>query len=329
MKPRVAPDSVSPSPARVLQRGLSERRGRPVRIPATESGPLGGFSSHPIHRLRATLDTGETLSTIFKRVQPGEDGRGNEVLVYRRLLSGCRFGAPDLYAHLHDEERGLYWLFLEDLDGWKLEWCETRVWPAAFRWMARMHAGRLGRERELHAANCLLDHGPRFYRALAAAARRTLRERGEARALARFDALTGRWFEGTVTYLRSRPRTLVHGDASCHNLVVERPEDPGSPVRPLDWEWAAVGVGAWDVAKLLSGWGAEKRMLLEAYLGEFGRHGPLDREAFGRELGHCRALHALWYLRWWVRGCEEPAFVERLLDKVERIWRTDGVIDGG
>jgi Ser/Thr protein kinase RdoA (MazF antagonist) len=220
-----------------------------------------------------------------------------------------------MYASLRDEERNLHWLFLEDVGGWKLEWCETEEWPVAFRWMARMHAETSGMERELLHLGCLDEHGPDFHCDLMDSARRSLRKNGEPDALVRFDALVGRYFGGTVSHLARRPRTLVHGDASCHNLMVE-----GGEIRPVDWEWAAVGHPAWDVAKLLSGWGSEREGLLEVYLGEFERYAALDREEFRVSLEHCRVLHAMWYLRWWIEACEDPAFVYRLLDKMERIW---------
>jgi thiamine kinase-like enzyme len=112
----------------------------------------------------------------------------------------------------------------------------------------------------------------------------------------------------------------LHGDVSCHNLIVQ----PGPRIRPVDWEWTAIGPAAWDVAKLLDGWPKEQReRLLSAYLDEFDRRAeaPLDRRGFRRDLDHCEVVKKLWYLRWWIRGCEEPAYVDRLLSKMERVWR--------
>lgn len=309
-----------PLPKEVLERGLSNRLGRLVHIVRVEQGPSDIFSSHPIHRLRVALDGGESLSVVFKRIEPdGATRREREVLLYERLLAGKRFGAPELYASLRDEERGLHWLFLEDVGEWKLEWCEKEVWPAAFRWMARMHAGMLGREADLLSLGCLDAHGPDFYCDLLDSARRSLRKNGEPQALVRFDELVKRYFKNTVSHLAGRPRTLVHGDASCHNLMVADGE-----IRPIDWEWAAVGEGAWDVAKLLSGWGKEKEGFIEAYIEEFERYAALDREAFRVSLEHCRVLHAMWYLWWWIEACEDPAFVVRLLDNLEESWERCG-----
>ncbi|MGH3089711.1 MAG: phosphotransferase [Rubrobacteraceae bacterium] len=310
-------EAATKTPEEILERGLESHFGRPVRIVEAESEPLDSFSTQPISRLRVTLDDGKRLPVIFKRLEPKPEkhARG-EVLTYRRLLSGRRFGAPELYASLRDEERNLYWLFLEDVGEWKLEWCETEVWPSAFRWMARMHAEYHGREKELRSLNCLDEHGSEFYRALAAAARRSLGEKGEPEARVRFDRLMERFLEFSVEYLAHQPRTLVHGDASCHNFIVR----PGPEIRPIDWEWAATGPAAWDVMKLLSGWGRKKPKLLAAYLEEFERHAPLDRKGFERALEHCRIMHTLWYLRWWTKPCKDPEFVNRLLDKMESTW---------
>jgi aminoglycoside/choline kinase family phosphotransferase len=307
----------------VLERGLEAHLGRPVRVVGVESSGVG-FSTHPIRRLRVALAGGEQTPVVFKRLRPKPDKDiRRELLVYRQLLAGQRFGAPALYASLCDEERGCYWLFLEDVGEWKLEWCEAHVYRLAFRWLARMHADYHGREEELHALRCLDEHGSRFYRALVRAARRSLREYGERRALGRFDRLVGRFFDSSVAHLSRQPWTLVHGDLYASNLIVQ----PGPKIRPVDWEWAAIGPAAWDVAKLISGWGKEKPRLLAAYLEEFElRSGaPLDRREFDCTLAHCRNMHAFWRLRW-IGPDKDPKFVDGLLDKMERIWLEE---DGG
>lgn len=308
----------SPLPKEVLERGLGEYFGRPVDIVRVEEGSSDIFSSHPIRRLRVSLDSGERIPVIFKRIEPdGATSREREVLLYERLLSGRRFGSPEMYASLRDEERSLHWLFLEDVGTWKLEWCETNEWPAAFRWMARMHAETSGMERGLRSLGCLDEHGPDFHCRLMGSARRSLRENGEPRAIVRFDALTKRYFGGAVSHLVRQPMALVHGDASCHNLMVEDGE-----IRPVDWEWAAVGHPAWDLAKLLSGWGDERERFIEVYMDEFEKYAALDRGSFRASLGHCRVLHSMWYLWWWIGACEDPAFVDSLLDKMEREWES-------
>ena len=306
----------------VLARGLREQFGRPVHIVELHSTFLAdAFATHPIYRLHLTLDSGERLALIFKwlQSQQDEDVR-REVLVYRRLLMGGRFDAPRVYASLCDEARGRYWLFFEDVGGLRLEWCDVGDWPAAFRWVARMHAEYYGREGELRALGCLGEHGSPFYRFLARGAREMLQRLDAWRRLARLERLMVRRFDPSVEHLTRQSRTLLHGDFECRNLMAQ----PGPKIRPIDWGYAAVGVAGWDVAKLIAGWGPEKqRHFIRVYLDEFALHTPvpLDRRAFERTLAHCQIMRTLQILYWWEGPYENLAFVDRVLEEMESACR--------
>ena len=123
----------------VLEEGLSRWRGGRVRIVALEGVPLERQSTYPIERLQATLESGEQLPVIFKRLQAGEGPKGNrrELPVYQRLLAGGRFGAPVLYASVYDEAQGHYWLFLEDVGEEDLKRADWEDWIAAARTCVR------------------------------------------------------------------------------------------------------------------------------------------------------------------------------------------------
>jgi hypothetical protein len=307
-------------PTTLLEQGLSRYWGRSLQIVAVESQPLYTFSTHPIEQLQVTLDDGQQLSVIFKQLQLKCDRhirhRGKEVRIYERLLGGRHLGTPALYASLYDEANHRYWLFLEDVGEWKLEYCDVEEWVAAFRWLARLHATYYGQDAQLREFDCLVEHGAVFYQSLAEMARQSLLLY-QPQAIARFDSLMSRLDE-LSTELAGQPHTLVHGDMSCHNLIVQ----PQMSIRPIDWEWAAIGVPAWDVAKLSTGWGKGKPRLLAAYLEEFTRHSttPLDRRAFDRTMADCDILKTLWYLRWWVAPCRDTTHVEHLLDKIAERW---------
>jgi hypothetical protein len=317
-----APCGDGPTPEAVLADGLTYRLGRPVRIAAVRSEPLE-TSSHPIDRLRVTLDSGEQLRVMFKRPQPGEKLYGNEreVLIYQRLLRGKRFGAPELYASVFDEPRGRFWLFLEDLGDWTLEHGDVPDWAAACRWLAGVHAAYAGREGELRGLRCLGEHGPDYFRAIARAAREHLLLADASWAVPRFDALVEP-FDSVVSYLSRQPRTLVHGDIFTGNLILQ----PGPLIRPIDWESAAVGLAAWDLTRLLDGWGPEKAKFTEVYLGEFERLTGWrpDKNGFSLSLEHCQIVNALWHLRWSVEECRDAALVEGGLSRMETIWRRLG-----
>jgi aminoglycoside/choline kinase family phosphotransferase len=308
-----SPDEVK----EVLVRGLREYFGRPVRIVDLRSKSLGGFiSTHPISRVRLTLDSGEQLTAIFKWLlpRPDRDVR-RRILIYQRLLADGRFDAPTVYASVCDEARGRYWVFLEDVGELRLDWCDVDVWPAAFRWLARMHATYYGREEELRSLGCLGEHRPAFYRFFARIAREVLQRYAGRPRLARFERLMTRWFDVSVAYLARHTRTLVHGDLYCTNIMVQ----PGPKIRPIDWDSASIGVAGWDIAQLIAGWGPEKTRFIEVYLDEFAQHAtvPLERRAFERTLAYCEIMRVLQVMYWWEGPYEDLAFVDGLLDEME------------
>jgi hypothetical protein len=309
----------SPAPREVLQQGLSAHFGRPVRIAGLKRRSQA-TSSHAIERLWVTLASGERLPVVFKRLQPGDELYGNEreVLIYRRLLDGERFGAPALYASVYEKGERRYWLFLEDVGSSTLDEGDVEEWLAAARWLAGMHGSYHGREDDLRALGCLMEHGPAFYHLVAQTARRNLELAGATKALVRFDAMMG-CYDSLVSHLVSQPRTLVHGDIFAQNLIIQA----GGRIRAIDWESAAIGLGAWDLAKLIDGWGSMKATFLAAYLAEFERHvaRPPDREGFQRLFEHCEILNTLWHLRWSVETCQDAGVVEDLLLDMETRWQ--------
>jgi aminoglycoside/choline kinase family phosphotransferase len=304
-----------------LARGLQNHFGRPVRIVELHSTFLADtFSTHPIYRLHLTLDGGERLTVICKLLQPQQDEDARrEVLIYRRLLGGGRFDAPTVYASLCDESLGRYWVFFEDVGELRLEWCDVDDWPAAFRWVARMHAEYYGREEELSALGYLGEHGPPFYRFLARGAREMLQWLDARRRLVRLERLMARWFDLSVEHLARQPLTLLHGDLYCHNLMVQ----PGPKIRPIDWGFAAIGVAGWDVAKLIAGWGPEKSDFIGIYLDEFALHAPVlvDQRSFERSLAHCQIMRTLQILYWWEGPYKNLAFVDGVLEEMESACR--------
>jgi hypothetical protein len=304
-----------------LARGLQNHLGRPVRIVELHSKFLADtFSTHPIYRLHLTLDGGERLAVIFKLLQPQQDEDARrEVLIYRQLLWRGRFDAPMVYASLCDEARGRYWLFFEDVGELRLDWCDVDDWPAAFRWVARMHAEYYGREEELRTFGYLGEHGPPFYHFLARGAREMLQWLDARRRLVRFERLMARWFDLSVEHLARQPLTLLHGDLDCHNLMVQ----PGPKIRPIDWGYSAIGVAGWDVAKLIAGWGPEKPHFIGIYLDEFTLHAPvlIDRRSFERTLAHCQIMRTLQILYWWEGPYKNLAFVDGVLEEMETACR--------
>lgn len=307
------------TPEQVLEQGLCRWFGRPVRIVSFKQDAMDGFSTNPVSRLEVTLDSGAQLPVIFKRFLPkAARDIAQEVRLYQNVLVNGKFDTPALYAAVDDDATNRHWLFLEDVGDWRLEYCETGVWEVAFRWLGRMHAGFYGRVGELKGTAHLPEHDAAFFRALAEFARQTLVQRGSSSALARFERLMREGLEGAIAELECGPRTLVHGDFSCHNIMVQH----GGRIRPIDWEWAAIGAPAWDVVRLLDGWGDERDRLLSAYCHAMSNEAStaLDIGAFERSIPHCGVMLKLWRIRWWAKACQEPGGVNRILDSIETIW---------
>ena len=181
-----------------------------------------------------------------------------------------------------------------------------------------MHSTYLGREDELRALGCLMEHDAAYYEMVIRAARRNLELAGAMAALPRFDNVMGQ-FAGLIAHVVRQPRTLVHGDLFASNVMVQ----PGQRIRAVDWESAAVGLGAWDLARLLDGWGAKMAPVLSAYLEELDGSGgrELDRKVFERTFAYCKVLNVLWHLRWSVDVCRDTPFVEREVAKLETLWK--------
>jgi hypothetical protein len=315
--PRTAVDRM---PRAILEEGLGQWLGRAVRIDALEGAPLEASSTYPIDRLRVTLDSGQQLPVIFKRLRAGAGLKGNrrEVLIYRRLLAGRRFGAPALYASAYDEAQERYWLFLEDLGEDSLQRGDEEDWMAAVRLLAQMHGTYWGREGELRGLDCLGEHGPGYYQEVVRTAGWYLRLARDQQALARWNDLMFRYPE-LVAYLVRQPRTFVHGDIFPANLLLQ----PGSLIRLIDWESAAVGLAAWDLARLLDGWEKQHTAFIAVYLDALEKETGLcmDRRSFDRTFMCCQILNTLWHLAWDVDNCKDADFVAEALSDMELCWK--------
>ena len=317
MTEQVVLEDAPPTPHDILEAGLGEYFGFPVRIAEMTGTSLHGGNDYLLQRLRVMLASGETLSVVFKRLLPDPDPVGQtylrEVLIYRRLLAGGRFGAPALYGSVQDEARDRYWLFVEDVGDHSLEDGDLDDWLAAARWLATLHGTYSGREAELRSLGCLGEHGLRFYRTLAGKARRNLARADTAGAVARFDELM-KEYNAIVTELVDRPRTLIHGDLGPHNVAVQ----PGGRIRPIDWEWAAIGPAAWDLSRLLYELAA-RATFLDSYLDELDRMGagPVDRALLADSIRRCDFVYKVWFLSQQPNICADARRVHELLDEME------------
>jgi thiamine kinase-like enzyme len=112
-------------------------------------------------------------------------------------------------------------------------------------------------------------------------------------------------YEATVIdALVALPTTVIHGDCSASNVLVDRTSDR---VCPIDWETTAVGPGVADVAALVSGWpDAERRSIALAYHDAAGGD-PSTAAAFLADVDRCAVQLCVQWLGWspgWVPPAE-------------------------
>lgn len=231
-----------------------------------------------------------------------------EALVYAHLAERLPLGLPTAVAF--DTQTGDLW-FLPFPPGrysshWQADWGEAEV-RAALDDLARLHAAfweapalaswpwlaqPTGRD-----AAALLDDGRRGLEALVADGAYddclTAKRVQQLLALARAP-------EGLLSELQAAGRTLLHGDAGFQNVLIAQDG------RRLwyDWQLAAVGPPALDLATFLHPWHypeAEPPLppaaMMETYVQRLALRGhPLDPETFRRQLD--AALLWRWLIQW-------------------------------
>jgi hypothetical protein len=297
-----------------LEASLSAYYGRGRRVVELTRRASEYRTSFAIEDLELILDDGAKLSLIFKDLNWHDLPEIvrlakpdflydplREIKVYGSILSSAGLGTPVCYGSLVEREVGLYWLFLEKVQGVELyQVGEFEVWLEAARWLAASHAFFSGRAQQLRRSAPLLVYDADFYRrwlerALAFAGRQT--NENQKAGLAR---LAGH-YEQIIERLVALPVTLVHGEFYASNILIQ-----GSGVKPrvspIDWETAALGPGLMDLAALVAGnWsGEEKAALAMAYhtsLKENGAAGACVEEMLSA-LDYCSLALAIQWLGW-------------------------------
>jgi hypothetical protein len=222
-----------------------------------------------------------------------------EVETYRRILGPAGVG-PRCLAAVAEASPPRHWLLLEKIPGVELwQVGERAVWEDVARWLGGMHGRFAAGIGELRAANShLLEHTAATFRSWCERASAAIveshdqRGRPLAAALERYGAV--------AEALAELPRTFVHGELYPSNVLVVRGERPPG-VYPVDWEMAAVGPGALDLAALVGGWSPRDRESFAlAYLeGLQASGGPTQElEEFVVGLSRCRLHLALQWLGW-------------------------------
>jgi hypothetical protein len=170
-----------------------------------------------------------------------------EPRVYQDLLQHGPHGPPKFYGAGSFDADGTSLLLLEYVDGQRLKkLCRQETWEKVVSWLARMHVHFLPRSDEVRRFVPVCDAD--FYWSWAHRAAETVfassakNGSGMERVLSHYG--------NVARLLTGTPRTLLHGEFYCTNVMVD-----GDPQRlrvcAFDWETAALGCGALDLACLL------------------------------------------------------------------------------
>jgi hypothetical protein len=202
-------------------------------------------------------------------------GLEREAYVYESLLPNGPPGPPRYLGRLDDDHTDLHAILLEWVSGSRLKnRLQVGAWRAVARWLARFHTSFSGTGEEQPDMRdalrrwdtvTLLEPARRAYREVD-------RKSGTAARILR-PVLDD--YARVVAVLAAAPPTLLHGEFYCTNvLLVGEPEAPDR-VCPFDWETAAVGCGAVDVACLARQKLGLENEILEAYGAELDEIGGL------------------------------------------------------
>ena len=263
--------AIGPVVSRVLASGLGSR------VVAVHAEEFDYFTSHPLYALDLELADGRRVRALAKetaRPHPARPdapgGRSSEQLMYERLLGGANGSAPRFFGTAGSL------LVLEFVEGSVL-WQEDGVdaWLSVARSLRSLHGS---------LAEASAGFLPRYDRAWYETwLDRALKYGGRLPWVARAHEIA-------VQCLLAQPQVVIHGELYPSNVLVSGPR-----VCIVDWETAALGPAAVDVAALASGWGEkEHAAIVNAY-------GELDR---------CALLSARLHLalRWlgWSPGWSAP-----------------------
>jgi streptomycin 6-kinase len=234
-----------PAVARILSRGLRSQ------VTALREVPSDYGTSHPLYALDVDFADGRRVTALVKDTErphparPHAAGSGSvELLAYERLLGSANGGTPRFLGSAGSL------LVLERVEGsvlWQLD--GVGPWLDVARCVRSLHESLA----DGVAAAFLPRYDLAWYDSWLERARELA---GPLPAAERSHA-------AAVECLLAQPLVVVHGELYPSNVLVA-----GRRVCIVDWETAALGPAAVDVAALSSGWGEiEQAEIAAAYGG--------------------------------------------------------------
>jgi thiamine kinase-like enzyme len=176
-----------------------------------------------------------------------------EARVYTEVLRHSASKTPAFHGFHRDGRTGERWIFLEYLDGalGVGKECRRGAMQRAAEWAGRFHAESPERY-GTGFPRCINAYDREYYEGWVGRAEKiTFSLRSAFPWMKRF------FLEGmseVATLLLAQPKTIIHGEFYPHNVLFQ-----DGMVYPIDWESAAVGDGAIDLAALTEKWSDDVR----------------------------------------------------------------------
>lgn len=209
---------------------------------------------------------------------------------YRHLLGPSRTGPR---CHATVDEPGRRWLFLEKVPGVELwQVGDPETWDQVARWLASFHHRVAAGAAQGKVPSLLVRDGADLAMWLERAHEALISSpHPEAAALRHLleDAPTPDTHE-------IGPSVFLHGEFYPSNVLVAG-SGAAATIWPIDWEMAAVGPAAFDLAALTTGWQDASRLrMVDAYRSAHPE--PPPTEDLHRQLDRTRLHLALQWIGW-------------------------------
>jgi ATP-binding cassette, subfamily B, bacterial len=242
------------------------------RVTAIDRMPSDRSSSYPTEIVTVRFADGGDARLFLKDLSTRRydeadvaERRSREIAVYRELLAGSELGTPRYLGSVEDAAANRFWLLLELVDGTPVKRARFDAWVLAAAWLGRLHAHAASHPDLLTRCRSVQPLTADLFLATAGAAVEAAAAYGPDLARRVTHALVD--YPDIAAAMAAAPRTLVHGGYRPQNILLRADGEPR--ICPIDWEEAAAGPAAYDLAYLCDGFDDRRRgILVEAYRDE-------------------------------------------------------------
>jgi len=226
--------------------------GGPSAVAEVRREQMDHGGSYDVFIVTAVLDDGSERRFFMKDLgvcrfdkTAVEEKREREAITYAKILADADLGTPAYYGTVR--QKGRFWLFLELVEGRRLEEGRVEDWVALAAWVGHAHGFSAQHADRLMGCDFLLrQDAPFFWKA----AQKAERHVGYISAALgeRVTRLLGCYGRAVDVMLAQPQSALVHGALRHFNVLLAADADGRRRMCPVDWERATLGSPLFDLA---------------------------------------------------------------------------------